>query len=94
MIVKMNGEELMTESSVPWWDLSGQAQEHAKEFFTDVIVGFLEALVDVIVDLSYATALIGGGILLILKVTTGSRRMGKWFACLMVVHFLIQLILG
>lgn len=103
MIIKINGNMLnaAVSNKVPWWDLSGQmdlaadnVKEQAADLFTDVILGFLEALADISVQLSYSVALIGGAILIILKVTTGSRRMSKWFICLMMVHLLVNLILG
>ncbi|MGY0692592.1 hypothetical protein ACW2QC_07330 [Virgibacillus sp. FSP13] len=122
MIVKMNGEKLLTvtpptepelnpflpgiesgsavvEGEVPWWDIKGQfdsafegLKEDMTEFFVEGIISFLEAAVKVLVDLSYSFALVGGGILILLKVTTGSRRLGKWFSALIVIHFLITFI--
>jgi len=88
-------------ANIPWWDLSGQMdlamesfKEGAQEFFTDVIAEFLKALATVIVDLSYSAALLGGGILIIVKVVTGFKKAGQWLSLLLLVHFLIQFILG
>lgn len=107
MILKINGVELpgvvqaVSSNKAPWWDLYGQLdiagdniKDQAADFFTDVILGFLEALVDITVQLSYSVALIGGAILLVLGVTTDTKRFKRWFGIVMIANFLIQFIFG
>lgn len=108
MILKVNGQQIVNEvytastvNDVPWWVLpsptdliSENFKEDAAEFFIEVIVEFLKALAVVVVDLSYSIALLGGGILLIVKVVTGFEKTGQWLSLLLLVHFLIQFILG
>lgn len=75
------------------YDLGGSLREKAKEQSREWILGFLDALADVVVDLSYAVTLVGGGILLILH-AVGFRHRWLKAPVLIVGHVLIKLLLG
>lgn len=67
----------------------GQAKEHAKS----AILTFIAASFDILKDVSYTVALIGGGICIIVYAVAGVRRAGKAFGVLVLVNALIHWLL-
>jgi len=68
-------------------------KEQARELTKDIIFGILEGVRDVIVDLSYSIALIGGGLCIIFYVA-GWDKGKRWAGILTVAYVLIKYILG
>lgn len=68
-------------------------REKAHEQSTEWILGFLEALADIIMDLSYAVTLVGGGILILLR-AVGFKHPWLRAPVLVVGHVVIKLLLG
>lgn len=81
---------------VSWYNVGGRMQS---AFDTEVcetkreIMNYLQATVETIADLSYTVALIGGGILIVLRIA-GMTRATKYFGVLMVSHILIRALMG
>lgn len=79
-----------------WWDVQGKIQnkfdmavcEQKQEFYS-----YLQALLETTVELSFSIALIGGGILIMLKVA-GSTRATKYFTILQISHIFIRAMFG
>lgn len=73
------------------------AQDHAKEsarqYVYDTAIGILEGLKDLLLDLSYSIALIGGGLAIILHVA-GWKDGGRWAGILTAAYVLIKYIVG
>lgn len=79
-----------------WYDVEGKMQAliDAKACETKLeIIGYLKGLLVTISELSYAVALIGGGILIVLRVA-GMTRATKYFGVLQVVYVLFRGLLG
>jgi hypothetical membrane protein len=68
--------------------------EAARDHFRDALAGFALALLDVIKDISFTVALIGGGICIIVYAVTGIRRAGKIGGLLVLIHVLIRVLIG
>lgn len=68
-------------------------KEHIREQTREMVVEMLKGLGDVIVDLSYSIALVGGGLALILSVA-GWDQGKKWAGILTVGYVIIKLLLG
>jgi hypothetical protein len=82
--------------SVSWYDVEGkmQAAIDAKACETKLeLIGWLQGLGETVADLSYTIALIGGGILIVLRVA-GMTRATKYFGVLQVTHLMIRFLLG
>jgi hypothetical protein len=73
--------------------VKSRAQEEATNLTTDVALGVLEGLRDVVLDLSFGIALIGGGLCILFKVA-GWEGGYRWASILFVAHVLIRFILG
>jgi hypothetical protein len=69
--------------------ITGRIKEQAKETTQEAISGVLEALGEAAVELSYSTALIGGGILILLKMVGFEHRWLKP-GVLVLAHVLIK----
>ncbi|MCI3922511.1 hypothetical protein MO973_19960 [Paenibacillus sp. TRM 82003] len=65
----------------------------AKEQVQEALIGALEALRDVVVDLSYSIALVGGGVCILLWIS-GWRDGKRWSGILLMAHILISFLLG
>lgn len=83
-----------------WWDFEGKLNlmidnkiDAMKEGLAENVMDFLHYAGEVLVDMSYATALIGGGILIVLRVA-GMRRATKYFSVLQVCNIFIKALLG
>lgn len=83
-----------------WYDFDGKMElfieeqkEELKQEMVDFIITGLKALGLVIVDLSYAVSLIGGGILITLRVA-GLRKATGYFWILQLVNIFIKGLLG
>lgn len=70
------------------------AKESAKQHIHDLIITFLLAAADVLKEVSYSVALIGGGICIIVWAVAGVKRAGKLFGVLVLAYGLIRLLLG
>jgi len=68
-------------------------RESAQHKVYDIILGILEGLRDLVVDLSYSIALIGGGLAIILHVA-GYEKGKRWAGVLTVGYTLIKYVLG
>ncbi len=80
----------------PIWDIEGRvdyAVELKKCEIEQEIEAFLDYTMDLLVDLSYSLALIGGGVLIVLRVA-GMTRATKYFSVLQCVHIFIRSLLG
>lgn len=74
-------------------NIGGHIKEQAKESTQEAISGVLEALGETVVDMSYSIALIGGGILILLKQVGFEHRWLKP-GVLFLLHVLIRFLLG
>jgi len=70
-----------------------QIVEGSKEYFMDMILAFLQAIGEVALDLIYSITLVGGGVLIILKVA-GYKDGYRWAGILFVINILIKRIFG
>lgn len=68
-------------------------KEQAREQMTEILIGALEALRDVLVDMSGAIALVGGGLCILLYVA-GWRDGMRWAGILTVASILIKALVG
>lgn len=68
-------------------------EDKAKEMTYEIVMGVLGGLRDLVVDLSYSIALIGGGIAIILHVA-GWEKGTRWAGILTVCYVLIKYLLG
>jgi hypothetical protein len=79
-----------------WYDVGGRMQS---AFDTEVcetkreIMSYLKALLETTAELSYGIALIGGGILVVLRIA-GMTRATKYFGVLQVSHILVRALMG
>lgn len=69
--------------------LKEQAQEATKE----IALGILSGIKDVVVELAYSIALIGGGLSIVLHMA-GWEKGKRWTGILTVSYALIKLLLG
>lgn len=79
-----------------WYDVEGKMQAviDAKACETKLeLIGWLKGLGETVADLSYTVALIGGGILIVLRIA-GMTRATKYFGVLQVTHLMIRFLLG
>ncbi|MBB6451961.1 hypothetical protein HNQ94_000382 [Salirhabdus euzebyi] len=82
------------------FDLIGEGVEKGAEFTRDtviegvenVIMWVLEGIANVLVDLSFAIALIGGTILLFTSIIAKSQRVGRWFVYTQLTHIFLTLL--
>lgn len=95
---KMSGD--ISPADLKFWDWEGKMQlafenkiEALKDSFVEEMWAFLQALAEVTVDLSYVVALLGGGLLIVLKVA-GMERASKYFSILQVINIFIKALLG
>jgi hypothetical protein len=87
--------------SLHLWEMKGiiaklaskKIQEHAHQVSHDWIIGTLQSICDVLVEASYAIALVGTGILIILYVG-GFKRGARWSGILLTAHVLIRYLYG
>lgn len=81
---------------ISWHDVEGRMQAaidlKACETKQDLL-GFLQGLGNTVAELSYTFALIGGGLLIVLRVA-GMTRATKYFGVLQVSHIFIRALLG
>jgi diacylglycerol kinase family enzyme len=70
-----------------------KAKEELKEEFKNTIYTFLEAAGETAVELLEAFTLIGGGILLILRVA-GMKQGSRWCALLYCTNALVRVLMG
>jgi hypothetical protein len=90
MIVKINNVPLLpTILANPIFDVRKWAEEHTKDF----LLGVLDAIGDVLVDLSYSIVLVGSG-LCILFTVVGWKEGRKWTGILLLAYALIRFLLG
>lgn len=68
-------------------------EQHAREVTKDVVFGILEGIRDVVVDLSFSVALIGGGLGIVFHLA-GWDRGKKLTGILVVGYTLIKYLLG
>lgn len=68
-------------------------RERASKYAYETVMGVLDALKDLAVDLSYSIALIGGGLAIILHVA-GWKDGARWAGILTVSYALIKYLLG
>ncbi|NOU98415.1 M23 family metallopeptidase [Paenibacillus planticolens] len=66
-------------------------QEHARSVVYETAIGFLKGVGDLLLDLSYTIALIGGGLCIILHVA-GWEKGARWAGILAVAYVLIKFI--
>lgn len=75
-----------------WTDAHESARAHASSLVYDFVAGTLDGLRDLVVDYSYAIALLGGGAAIILH-TAGWRDGTRWAGMLAVGFVLIRYLL-
>lgn len=96
MILRINGEpspHLGILGNAIKERIANDAEAGARALTEDIALGILEGLRDIIVDLSYSIALIGGGLAIILHVAGFER--GKRIAGILTVSYvLIKYLLG
>lgn len=89
-------DSCMPTEDIAWYDVDARIANaidvKACETKTEIL-GFLKGLLETVSELSYTVALIGGGILIILRVA-GMTRATKYFGVLQVTHILIRSLLG
>lgn len=85
MIIKINNI-LVPSPMIP-------VREWAEEKATEVILGTLDAVAHVLVDLSYSIALVGSGLCILFWVV-GWDGGKKWVGILLLAYALITLLLG
>jgi hypothetical protein len=73
--------------------MKDSAQEHFSEVTKDIIYGVADGLRDILVDLIGSIALVGGGVLIILRVA-GYDKGYKWAGVLFVINILVKYLLG
>lgn len=73
--------------------LKDNTQEHVSELTKDIIIGVADGLRDILVDLIGSIALVGGGVLIILKIA-GYENGYKWAGVLFVINILVKYLLG
>lgn len=72
---------------------SESVQESTRSLAYDTAMGFLKGCADLLVDMSYSIALIGGGLCIIFQVA-GWDKGYRWAGILTVAYVLIKFILG
>lgn len=81
---------------IPWYDVDGRMQAGIELRACETkqeLLGFLHGLAGTVAELSYTFALIGGGILIVLRVA-GMTRATKYFGVLQITHILIRSLIG
>ena len=73
--------------------VKGRLRDNSEEWLREAAIGVLEGLGDILVDLIYGIALVGGGVCIVLKVA-GWRDGYRWASILQVSYVLIRYILG
>lgn len=73
--------------------IPGGFKELVREQTKEAVLGALSGLGDVIVELSYSIALLGGGLCIIFS-TAGWDKGKRWTGILVVGYTLIKLLLG
>lgn len=95
-LASMSGN-LETVEKIPWWDISAQLSNHIREQAAEkteqVIYGVFDALGEILFDSIYAIGLIGGGILILLKVA-GYKDGYRWAGVLFAVNALVRYLFG
>jgi hypothetical protein len=74
-------------------NVKSRVREKSEEMTREIVLGILDALRDIVVDLSYSIALVGGGLCIIFKVA-GWDDGYKWAGILSVAYVLIKFLLG
>lgn len=74
-------------------EAKASVEDSARSFTYKVAMGILEGLRDLLVDLSYSVALVGGGLAIILHVS-GYEKGKNWAGMLTVGYVLIKYLLG
>ena len=67
--------------------------EWAKEQVKEAVIGGLEGIKDILLELSYSFALVGGGICVLLWLS-GWRNGNRWAGILFIAHVLVRFLLG
>lgn len=95
MIIKMNNIPLSDIADSLFFpeEAKSTVKEWAKEQVQETILGGLEAVKEVLVDLSFSLALVGG-VLCILFWVVGWKDGKRWAAILFLANVLIKLLLG
>lgn len=97
---EMMGQEPLScqpDGDIAWWDFAGKAQAAFDMRVCEIkldFLAYLKATVEMIGELSYTVALIGGGILLVLYSLGGVTRAKKYFTVLQLCHIFIRVTLG
>jgi hypothetical protein len=73
--------------------VKSKVREESANLTRDITLGILEGLRDILVDLTFSIALIGGGLCIIFKVA-GWDNGYKWAGILFVANLLIRFLLG
>ncbi|WP_172369548.1 M23 family metallopeptidase [Sporosarcina jiandibaonis] len=88
-------------ADLPWYDITGKVElafenkmEELQQQMADAIVAFLKALAEVVLDLTYSFALIGGGILILVRVVAEMKKASQYFWLLQMSNILIKMLLG
>jgi murein DD-endopeptidase MepM/ murein hydrolase activator NlpD len=74
-------------------NITQPAKEKMKEEMTEAVITFFEVLRDVVIELTYSITLVGGGILILLRVA-GLQNGGRWASVLFLANILIKFLLG
>lgn len=95
MIIKMNHVPLTDIADSLFFpeEAKETVKEWAKEKTQEAIMGALEAVKEVLIDLSFSLALVGG-VLCILFWVVGWKEGKRWAAILFLANVLIKLLLG
>lgn len=95
MIVKINNIPLSNIAEDIFFpdEAKESMKEWAKTQVQEAIIGALEAIRDVLLELSYSIALVGG-ILCILFWVVGWKNGSRWAAILFLANVIIKLVLG
>lgn len=90
MIVKMNHVLL---ASDPKEFVMNEIREWTKDQVQQIVLGSLDAVRDILVDLSYSVALVGSGLCILFWIV-GWEGAKKWVGILMLSFVLIKFLLG
>jgi hypothetical protein len=102
LVPKLNSitGDIGIDNSVPWYDVEGRmeiamesAKENMKEEFKEMILEFLKAVRDVVIELADVIALLGGGVFIILGAWK-LKNANRWVSILFVSRILIKVLLG
>ena len=89
MVITMNGIPLTN----PLTPVKESIREWSRHQATEAILGALDAVRDVIVELSFSIALVGSGLCLLFWVV-GWRDGKRWTGILCLAYVIIKLLLG